>query len=190
MSSMIRTFASTKEGLTRFVKPESPTYTNGEDLNVLFPFSYANQVLDISYEGNDFKEQMVDISGVDPISNTDTAVRIISGPRIATSLGPNFKAYIRSWFASTIAAGSPIEVSIPPQVLRVQEADYANISADDRSWEESTSPPVSENYITGSVASKYNTTYVFKTPLTFTIVENGGVTKYITFRTVFDQEDY
>jgi hypothetical protein len=28
---------------------------------------------------------------------------------------------------------------------------------------------------------------VFKTPLTFTIIE-GGVTQYITFRTAFDQE--
>ena len=190
MSSASRTFAVTKEGLTRFLKPESPAYNN-LTRTVLFPFSYSNQVLDISYEGNNFKERMVDLSGNSPFSETATALRIISGPRLVTSLGPNFKAYIRSWRAATIDAGSPIEVYIAPQVVRVQEAEYANISADqevdDEFWKISTSPPASDNYITGSVATEYDTTYIFKTPLTFTTVE-GGVINYFTFITSLDQE--
>jgi hypothetical protein len=190
MSSAKRTFAATKEGLTKFLNPESPAYNNGVR-RVLFPFSYSNQVLDISYEGNNFKERMVDISGTSPSSETNTSLRIISGPRLVTSLGPNFKAYIRSWRAATIDAGSPIEVYIAPQVVRVQEAEYANISADndeeEEYWKISTSPPKSENYIAGGVATEYDTTYIFKTPLTFTIVEDS-VTKYITFITGLDQE--
>ena len=182
---MIRTFASTKEGMTRFVKPESPSYYN-YTRTVLFPFSYSNQVLDISYEGNNFEELMVDISG-SPRSEPDTAIRILSGPRLATSLGPTFKAYIRSWFQDSIDAGSPIEVTVPPQVVRVQEANLANITTDDVSWRRSTSPPESDNFITGSVATEFGSTYVFKTPLTFTIVE-GGVTNYVTFKTVMDRE--
>jgi hypothetical protein len=54
MTSVIRAYSEKKEGLTLFVKPESPTYDDGTN-NVLFPFSYLNQVLDITYNGNNFK---------------------------------------------------------------------------------------------------------------------------------------
>lgn len=188
MSSVNRNLAATKEALTRFVKPESPYYNNGS-IDVLFPFSYSSQVLDISYEGNNFKSLMVDISGNEPgDSESDTTVRILGGPFLATSLGENFKAYIRSWRESTIDEGSPIEIYIAPQLLRVQEASYRNISSgSSENWKISESPPASDNYISGNNANKYRTTYVFKTPLTFTIIEDG-VKKYITFRTAFDQE--
>jgi hypothetical protein len=187
MTSVIRVVGLKKDGLTRFVKPESPCYDNGSD-TVLFPFSYSNQVLDITYEGNNFESEMVDISGNAPNAETDTIVRILSGPRLVTSLGSNFKAYVRSWRAATIDAGSPIEVYVAPQVLRVQEGDIANITANsNQSYIISTSAPAGDNYISGDVTNQYNSTYVFKTPLTFTIVESG-VTKYITFRTVLDQE--
>jgi hypothetical protein len=73
-------------------------------------------------------------------------------------------------------------------MFKVQEADSANIEADSgSSYMVSTRPPASDNYTSGSIANKYRTVYVFKTPLTFTIVE-GGVTKYITFKTMMDQE--
>jgi hypothetical protein len=192
MSSVVRKFGVTKEGLTRFIKPESPAYNNLTN-NVLFPFSYSNQVLDITYEGNNFKERMVDIPpppGRDqsPGSETETIVRITSGPLLATSLGNNFKNYIRAWRAGTIDAGSPIEVYIAPQLLRVQEAAYENISSDSGdSWKISIIAPSSDYYVAGNAANRYNTTYIFKTPLTFTIVE-GGVKNYITFRSALDQE--
>ena len=188
MSSVARTYGVKKEGVTRFVKPESPCYNRGGGIFVLFPFSYSNQVLDISYDGNNFKSIMVDVNNVEPNNETETAIRILSGPSLATSLGDNFKAYVRSWRFGTIDNDSPIEIFVAPQLLRVQEAAFANISSESgESWKISTTPPASDNYITGSDSNKYNTTYIFKTPLTFTIVE-GGVTKYITFRTMLDQE--
>jgi len=187
MTSVIRSLAVTKEALTKFVKPESPSYDNGL-LDVLFPFSYSNQVLDITYEGNTFKTSMIDTTNQSPISEPDTIVRILSGPYLVKSLGPNFKAYIRAWRSGTIDAGSPIEIYVAPQVLRVQEADYENISSiSDESWKISTSAPVSDNYITGDATNNYKTTYIFKSPLTFTIVESG-IIKYITFKTALDQE--
>jgi hypothetical protein len=187
MTSVTRTIAVKKEGLTLFVKPESPAYYN-EQHNVLFPFSYSNQVLDITYEGNNFESLMVDDTGEAPNSETDTIIRILSGPYLATSLGENFKAYIRSWRSSTIDVNSPIEINIAPQLLRVQEASYDNINSESGdSWTISTSVPASENYISGDVANKYNTSYIFKTPLTFTIIESG-IKKYITFKTALDQE--
>ena len=189
MSSVIRSYGLVKEGLTRFIKPESPTYEEGTN-DVLFPFSYSNGVLDISYSGNNFKTTMVDVVNVDPISATETktAIRIMGGPYLATQLGNNFKAYIRAWRDGTIDAGSPIEVNIPAQLLRVQEVSYLNVSADsDELYTISTQAPASDTYPTGTVANNYETKYLFKTPLTFTIME-GGVKQYITFRTVLDQE--
>ena len=187
MSSVIRSYGLVKEGLTRFIKPESPTYDDGTN-DVLFPFSYSNGVLDISYSGNSFKTIMVDVVNVDPISETDTAVRIMSGPYLATQLGNNFKAYIRAWRDGTIDAGSPIEVNIPAQLLRVQEVSYLNLTANSsESYKITTQAPASDTYPMGTVANNYETKYIFKTPLTFTIME-GGVKQYITFRTVLDQE--
>ena len=187
MTSVGRAYFVRKEGITSFVKPESLVYYNDTN-NVLFPFSYSNQVLDITYDGNNFKELMVDVNNQQPNSESDLSVRIISGPSLVTSLGNNFKDYIRAWRSGDIDAGSPIEVVVAAEVLRVQEGSYNNISANNNdTWKISTSRPSGENYITGTELNKYNTTYIFKTPLTFSVVE-GGVTQYITFRTTLDQE--
>jgi hypothetical protein len=189
MSSAVRSHAVKKEGLTRFVKPESPAYSNGV-IDVLFPFSYSNQTLDISYAGNNFKSRMVDVTGRSPTffdNETTTTISILGGPYLVTSLGENFKAYVRSWRSSTIDSGSPIEVYVASQILRVQEASRGHVnSVDGDTWLITTSAPTGDNYISGDEQNKYQTTYIFKTPLTFTIVE-GGVKKYITFRTALDQ---
>jgi hypothetical protein len=186
MGSIARTFAVRKEGLTEFLKPETPCYNNGTN-DVLFPFSYSNNVLDISYEGNNFETQFSD-TGATARAESDTQVSILGGPYLATSLGENFKTYIRNWRAGTIDAGSPINVYIAPQLIKVQEADIENITANSSFvYNVSTSAPSSDNYISGNVSNNYQTTYVFKTPLTFTTVE-GGVINYITFRTNLDQE--
>ena len=182
----MRSHAVRKEALTRFVKPESPSYNNGND-NVLFPFSYSNQTLDISYAGNNFKSTMVDNTGESPNDETDTSISILGGLYLATSLGPNFKAYIRAW-RTGIDAGSSIEVVVAPQLIRVQEVSIPNVTSNSSSSVTvSEYAPTGDNYITGDVNNNYQTTYIFKTPLTFSIVE-GGVKKYITFRTALDQE--
>lgn len=189
MTSLLRSIAQTKDLLTRFIKPESPCYDdptlgNGR----LFPFTYSNGVLDISYQGNEFKTAMVDTLNIDPASETDVAIQVFSGPKLVKSLGENFKDYIRAWRDGTIDVGSPIEIYVAPQVIRVQQADPSNVDANSgNSYKISTSPPTGDGYVAGSTSDNYNTTYVFKTPLTFTILESG-ITQYITFRTVLDQE--
>lgn len=188
MTSVIRTFSTTKEGLTRFVKPNSPCYATTGNAVVLFPFTYVNGVLDITYSGNNFQEVMVDTVNVDPDNEPDTSVRIVGGPFLVSSLGNTFKDYIRAWRDGTIDAGSPINIYVAPTLLRVQEAALTNIdSINTDVFKISTIAPSGENFITGNTVDNFKTTYVFKTPLVFTIVE-GGVTKYITFKTEFDQE--
>jgi hypothetical protein len=198
MSSVIRTFPPRNQGLTRFLKPESPCYQDSglpplsivplEYQTVLFPFSYYNGTLDISYSGNTFETDMVATTGNAPLDESDLAVQLMSGPRLVTSLGDNFKAYIRSWRNATIDAGSPINIYINPQVVKVQEVQRANITASSSdSYRISTESPASDTYPTGAISNNYQTKYVFKTPLTFTIFESGVLT-YITFRTAFDQE--
>jgi hypothetical protein len=190
MASTARSYPPRTQGLTRFLKPESPCYDDtGLNSVVLFPFSYSNGTLDISYSGNTFEADMVTTTGVAPDSESDVAVQIFSsGPQLVTSLGNNFKAYIRAWRTGTIDPDSPINIYINPQVIRVQEVQRANIDAiNNNSYKISTVPPASDTYPTGLVANNYQTKYVFKTPLTFTILESG-VTTYITFKTAFDQE--
>jgi hypothetical protein len=191
---MLRSFAERKEGLTRFVKPESPCYIADDDNVRLFPFSYSDGKLDITYDGNDFEARMVVTTGMAPqdverdYGEIDTACSILSGPYLVRSLGDNFKAYIRAWRDATIDPDSPIEIYINPQVFKVQEVDINSISSNSgETYNITTSAPVSDTYVSGTVANKYYTTYVFKTPLTFTIMEDG-VKKYITFRTAMDQE--
>jgi hypothetical protein len=187
MSSMLRGFPDIKQGLTRFVKPDSPSYDE-DGVTRLFPFSYLNGVLDISYSGNTFEATNVTTVNVAPDAEAEVSIDILGGPFLVTSLGDNFKAYIRAWRDGTIDAGSPIEIFINPQILRVQEAADYNVTAlSGQSYIVSTKAPVSDFYTAGEVANKYYTTYVFKTPLTFTIIE-GGVKQYITFTTHLDQE--
>jgi hypothetical protein len=188
MTSIIRSYSTTKEGLTLFLKPESPCYESNTARTLLFPFSYSNGVLDITYSGNNFKETTVDVVNVDPIDESVTAIRIIGGPFLVNSLGNNFKEYVRAWRDGTIDSGSPINVHIAPTLLRVQEAALTNLNANNgNSYLISEQAPSGENIITGDTLTNYNVTYIFKTPLVFTIVESG-VTKYITFRTALDQE--
>lgn len=190
MTSVYRAYPPRNQGLTRFLKPESPCYDDSGlgGRSVLFPFSYLNGVLDISYSGNTFEADNVTTTGVAPNAETDTAILLMSGPELVTSLGENFKAYIRAWRDGTIDPGSPINIYINPQVIRVQESQFVNLDANSgNSYKISTVPPASDTYPDGTVANNYQVTYVFKTPLTFTIVESGVLT-YITFRSMLDQE--
>lgn len=191
MTSVIRTYAQRKLGLTKFLKPSSPTYTNGNNIDVLFPFTYNNGVLDITYNGNDFESIMVDVLNQEPQDEPETSVQILSGPYLVNSLGENFKNYIRSWQDGTIDPNSPINIYISPQVLLVQQPDLNSISSVTSNnadvYRISTQAPSSDDYIVGSPITNYNTTYIFKTPLTFTIVASG-VTTYITFKSTLDQE--
>jgi hypothetical protein len=88
---------------------------------VLFPFSYSNGVLDISYQGNNFEADMVTTPNIPPEAETDSAIQVLSGPYLVTSLGNNFKAYIRAWRDGTIDADSPIDMYVAPKCLKCRK---------------------------------------------------------------------
>jgi hypothetical protein len=189
MSSLLRVVSQKKDGLTKFLKPESPAYNDsvlGEV--VLFPFTVTKGVLDITYDGNNFEADMVTSTGNAPSAETDLACQITSGPIVIRALGDKFKDYVRAWRDGTIDAGSPIEIYQAPQMIRVQQADVEHINANSsNSYRVSTTVPSNDSYLAGTSTNSYLSTYIFKTPLTFTIVESS-VTTYITFRTMMDQE--
>lgn len=186
MSSTQTTLSEVPKGLTRFIKVDSASYDDNENTR-LFPFSYRNGILDITFEGNTFKEVMIDVNDTEPLNEASASIQIMSGPKLATQIGENFKAYIRSWLASSIDNGSPIEVYIPAQVIKVQEADLNNLNASGTIYTITEKPPSGDMYTAGLIENKYNTTYIFKTPLTITIFESS-IKKYLTFRSVLDQE--
>lgn len=184
MTSMLRNKAEVPKLATEFHRLESPCYyDNALGYNTLFPFTYSNGVLDVEYI-DDFEADMVTSTGVSPSTDPDVSVRLTGSIGLVTSIGPKLEAYIRAW-RTGIDSGTPVRVYVNGVVQKVQMTRDQYVG--DGSWEESTEPPRSENYIIGSTSNSYRSTWVFKKPFTFTVVE-GGVTKYITFATRFDED--
>jgi hypothetical protein len=189
MSSILRRTANTKSALTKFTLVDGPSYNDsGLGINILFPFTYSNGVLDININpaANSFEADMITITGNAPDEDNELLVKQMGGIGLVRALGPNFVAYIRAWRNATIDAGSPVSVYIPGVVTKVQQAP-SSAMADGGVYEVSTDAPPSDEYITGTPANNYLTSWVFKKPLTITTVE-GGVLTYITLRTAFDED--
>jgi hypothetical protein len=185
MSSALRQISQPVRLATVFHRVETPCYyDNDVNRNLLFPFSYTNGTLDIQYIDN-FKTDMVDISGNSPNTDADASIQIIGGKHLVQHIGENFKAYIRAWRASTIDAESPIEVYINGVVQKAQYCYENHIG--DSSYTISTVPPAGDNYTEGDAANHYRTTWIFNRPLTITTIE-GGIKNYITFTTRLDED--
>jgi hypothetical protein len=183
MSSQLRYYATQPNLAVKFHRLESPCYDD-DDLGyvTLFPFTYSNGVLDIEYIDS-FEADMVDISGNAPSTGPDVSVKLLGGTGLVQSLGENFKTYIRAWRNPDV--GTPINVYINGVMQRAQMTTE-NFLGDD-SWEISTTPPSSDDYVIGAGANNFRTTWIFKKPLTITTVE-GGITRYITFTTRIDED--
>lgn len=183
---MLRSFALPPKAHTKFHAVMTPSYDDDATVttNLLpFPFTYSNGALDIQYIDN-FKANMVDTTGNDPLDEPTDAVQLLGGASLVTSLGDNFKSYVRAWRDATIDVGSPIEIYVNPTVQKIQFTKFVD---DSSSWRLTTEPPSGDNYTIGTDLNKYRSTWIFKTPLTFTIVESG-VTKYITFNSQVSED--
>jgi hypothetical protein len=147
----------------------------------LFPFSYANGILDIRYIDN-FEADMVTSGGHAPETDPDVAVQLWGGVELVRELGPNFVAYIRAW--RNPDTGTPVSIYINGTLQKVQA--IRNSALGDDAYEVSTTPPSSDNYTQGSAADSYRANWIFKAPLTIMTVESG-VKHYITFTSRLDR---
>ena len=182
MSSILRKNFTKHTSVTEFVEIQSATYDDnivGE--NLLFPFTYSNGVLDIALIDN-FEARMITLSGRDPSTDPMYKVKLLGGTGVVTTIGNNFKNYIRAWKTEDISltdivVDSPITVFKPATVTRVQMVGIIN---DGGPYEESSVPP-SYNYTIGSPANNYRSVWVFDTPLTISYKNEGDQDRYITF---------
>jgi hypothetical protein len=151
-----------------------------------FTFNRRNGELDIDASIAGFQETMIDISEQLVTRDLDVLVRYIGTTgHIVNSLGNKFKEFIRSWRQDTIDEDSPINIYTKPSVMRVMVyAPRLGVThgrdiypATIRGGIEDTSPDSNKYYNNQCIY----TTYVFKTPLVFTIVESG-VTRYVIFQ--------
>jgi hypothetical protein len=189
MSSLLRISAKKIYTPTRLVPVNSATYSDSStSKDLLFPFMVSkNGELDISYT-NSFKEDMIDISNQTPTQGGDdpsTLSTLLGSTRIITSLGDNFKEYIRAWRMRTIDEGSDILLTSKRCIaINVRSTIFGYNNA----YQIDNTPPTSN--LIDSVSKPSNnflTTWIFKTPLTIEITEND-VKKYISFVSIFDND--
>lgn len=182
MTSVLRSFATPPPVPIKFNRIQSACYSDSSlGYITLFPFTYANGILDIAYIDS-FQADMVTTPGEEPLTDPDVAIQVLGGPELVRQLGPNFVAYIRAWRAPD--AGTPVEIFINGTVLKVQAVRNSFIGDD--SYEVSTVPPSSDNYTAGGPVNFYRANWIFKAPLTITTIE-GGVKQYITFASRLDK---
>ena len=184
MTSLLRSIATLRETPVKTIGITGPFYKDSSlsDIYMPFPFIVENGVLDINLT-NSFEADMITITGKSPQSNdTDSTnkCRLIGGLELVTSLGPNFIRYINAWRTS-IDNGQPITIVVNPTMTKIQIHPQSFLETDN-GYKESTVPPSGDSYSWGDDSNNWQTVWIFRSPLTFSIVESG-VTKYITLST-------
>lgn len=156
--------------LLDYVRISGPYYHNSDNGFALFPFVVADGELDIA--PLNFSEY-----ASAPLMDTDINIhnlplyRFLGETATVAALGPKFIRYINLWRKQPV--DSPVTVHAPGTMTKVQASDKRAL-------------------YTGAVYRitpdiplidiPNGTSWVFKSPLTITTVENG-VTQYITFNT-------
>jgi hypothetical protein len=146
----------------------------------LIPFIYLNGVVDIANIDN-FNEY----NGY-PLMNSDIGLyntsfyKLVGGCGLVQSLGANFIRYICAW-RSKYTKQPVIQVKLYTNgiMTKVQRSPKTDINSGS-TVRINTSPPSNHMYLEGDESVKYRTSWIFKTPLTITTLEDGDI-KYITF---------
>ena len=187
MSSILRSNPGAPEPKTKFVPILSLSYRNtnynnsGETHYVLLPFTYDNGVLDMnarvpgftpsSGDGDDngFSWRMVKAMGADGLVHT---------------LGTNFKTWLTAYIGNPI---TNIQIKTAPIMTKVQMTVPENGSILNSQYCIRTGldeAPSSDEFVTGTPTSNYDTVYVFKTPLVVSYTDSGS-TQYASLYTQF-----
>jgi len=187
MSSILRSNPGAPEAKTKFVPIRSLSYRNtnynnsGQTHYVLLPFTYDNGVLDMNArvpgftpsdgegDSNGFSWRMVKAMGADGLVHT---------------LGSNFITWITNYIDNSI---SNIRIVTAPVMTKVQMSVPSNGSILNGQYCIRTGldeAPSSDEFVTGTPTSNYDTVYVFKTPLVISYTESGD-TQYASLYTQF-----
>ena len=188
MTSVSRAF-TTLDAKTKFVAVKSLSYSNAPvGHNLLVPFTYSNQTLDISPVPG-FVPSNGDGSSSGQVWRT---VQVFGTTGPVTDLDPTFL----EWFYNfdDVDTGS-VSVYTPATMMKVQYNtaggnsgnEYLNV---DYGYESgATVPPSGSEFISGSAESNFDTVYIFKTPLVLKY-NNVGTPSYATFSSLFAHHPY
>lgn len=187
MSSILRSNPGAPEPKTKFVPIRSLTYVNnnynntGETHYVLLPFSYDNGVLDMN----------VSVPGFSPSDGEGDSngfswrmVKAMGGDGLVHTLGSNFKTWLTAYIDSDI---TNIQINTAPIMTKVQMSVPNNGSILNSQYCIRTGldeAPSSDEFVTGTSATNYDTVYVFKTPLVVSYTDSGS-TQYASLYTQF-----
>ncbi len=198
MTSVTRFLAVTKELPVKFTGISGPWYNDTvAGQRQLYPFTVSKQgVLDLNIDYDDFITWFN--NGNEP-SSTGTsgyaAAKLLGGQQLITALGPNFKQYIRNWYTTNspnidggTSGDSPITIYVNPVMTKVQLCKESMVDTDNTPFTNGTEPPSGDNFIFGTTTDSFKTSWIFKTPLTFTYL-SGGEPRYVTMYSLL-QTDY
>lgn len=167
--------AAVPAGLPMIVSVTGPSYVGPNSINLLFPFTVNNGVMELN-PVNNFNLS----SGILPTVNT-VSVRLSSTNKNVTSIGPNFKTYIKNctWAGRTIPNISSISVHIAATVTQVQQLDETFVGRN-RNVSYTVTNGVPPNNYSLQFAG-FGVTHAFLTPLTISARDSSGNVFYITF---------
>jgi hypothetical protein len=172
--------AAIASGVTNISYASGPTYVGPNGVNLLFPFTVANNVIEIN-PINNFNLN----SGIVP-QNAGTTVTVSASVKSVFNIGNNFRTYIKNctWSGRTIPNISSIRVHFPTSVTQVQQLDERFVGEmNTTSFNVTDAAPPSNLAIP---LSGFGVTFIFSKPLVIRAVDSNGRTFYITFVTSWD----
>lgn len=172
--------AAVATGVSNITYISGPTYVGPNSINLLFPFSLSNGVLNVNLVNN-FSLN----TGVP--QKMGATVRLSGNSRNVSSIGSNLRAYIRNctWGTNTITDASTITVHTPATMTMVQQLDETFIGPMDGTPFSVTSGPPPSNF--ALQFSGFGITYVFLTPLVLKARNSSGNNFYITLFSSWDR---
>ena len=188
MSSIVRQYAVTKTGLTKFQNISTPCYYNNElDESLPLPLSCRSGLLEIELLDSDITDFVN--NGDAPWTQDDfystsfggLQVRMMSAPRLATELGPNFKTWLRNW--AGVSSNAKVSILANPTMIRIQSAGAGNDLDENEVFDGFSNSFAGEDFIGGDESNHYYSTWVFKSPLVVDI-DNGAERPRLN--TIFD----
>lgn len=171
--------AAVSAGVSNITYISGPTYVGPNSINLLFPFTLSNGVLDVSLINN------FSLSTGVP-QKLGATVRLSSSSKNVTSIGGNLRTYIKNctWGANTITDASSISVYTPASMTMVQQLDETFVGHMDASPYKVTSGPPPTNF--ALQFQGFGVTYVFLTPLVLKARNSSGNNFYITLFSSWD----